>query len=389
MLKRIWEGLDGKVQVHQNHVLALLQEKLQGAITIIDGLSTSTGDEPTLKGLIGMKGDSKKLQYAIHVKGRLDKIVTDLDEWQKRFDPSWYLLARAANPAIDRHIMRRRGYLTSELSIVQELRNARPPKYESWCEVFTDSVFLPENYSLQARKAVPHSSASIGCDVDGKVVIDNCIVTSERKDMRDVARLLGNVDPNVFGLLACRGVLTIRGPVLTSTYELIFKLQAQFDNPRSLRTILLENNHQYTLDDRFRLAKRLARSVLFLHSASIVHKCICPESVLVLNDSQTDLDEPFLVGFQKFRFAYTGTRMCGDNDWQKNLYRHPERQGDRPKEGYKMQHDIYSLGICLLEIGVGASFVRFEAVSERSVKQRISHQKISNTAVCYWLANQQ
>ena len=367
MLKKIWVSLDGRVQIHQNHVLALLQEKLQNAITVVDGLGTTPDDEPTLKGLIGMKGDSKKLKYAIHVKERLDKIVTDLEEWQKRFDPSWYLLARVANPAIDRHMMRKRGSLTPELSRIQDLRNARPPRYESWYESDTDSVFLPQDNSFQAEEGIPHSSASIGCDVDGKFVIDDCIVTKERKDLRDIARLLGNVDPSVFGLLVCRGVRT----VCAFTYELIFEIQSHFDNPRGLRSILLENNHQYTLDDRFRVAKRLARSVLFLHSASIVHKCICPESVLVLNDSQTGLDEPFLVGFQKFRFDYARSGLHGDNEWCKDLYQHPERQGEQLNERYKMQHDIYSLGICLLEIGVGASIIRFEASSERFVTERM------------------
>jgi hypothetical protein len=40
-----------------------------------------------------------------------------------------------------------------------------------------------------------------------------------------------------------------------------------------------------------------------------------------------------------------------------NLYRHPSRQGEYPEEEYIMQHDIYSLGVCLLEIGLGTSFV--------------------------------
>ena len=44
------------------------------------------------------------------------------------------------------------------------------------------------------------------------------------------------------------------------------------------------------------------------------------------------------------------------------LYRHPDRQrADMPPEYYLMQHDIYSLGVILLEIGYWLSFVRYEA----------------------------
>jgi hypothetical protein len=51
--------------------------------------------------------------------------------------------------------------------------------------------------------------------------------------------------------------------------------------------------------------------------------------------------------------------------WDRNVYRHPLRQGDRPAEAYRMQHDIYSLGVCLLEIGLWESFVEYTTEHER------------------------
>lgn len=51
--------------------------------------------------------------------------------------------------------------------------------------------------------------------------------------------------------------------------------------------------------------------------------------------------------------------MQGDDKWQDNLYRHPERQGKNPEESYTMHHDVYSLGVCLLEIGLWTSFVKY------------------------------
>lgn len=35
-----------------------------------------------------------------------------------------------------------------------------------------------------------------------------------------------------------------------------------------------------------------------------------------------------------------------------------------PEEEYEMRHDVYSLGVCLLEVGLGTSFVSFEATWE-------------------------
>ena len=65
----------------------------------------------------------------------------------------------------------------------------------------------------------------------------------------------------------------------------------------------------------------------------------------------------YLVGFEKFRPVDRESSMLGDSLWYKDIYRHPSRQGAHPEKEYKMQHDIYSLGVCLLEIGIRSSFV--------------------------------
>ena len=56
--------------------------------------------------------------------------------------------------------------------------------------------------------------------------------------------------------------------------------------------------------------------------------------------------------------------MSGDISWERNVYRHPSRQGFDPVEKYRMPHDIYSLGVCLLEIGLWESFVEYSTEEE-------------------------
>ncbi|KAK0710163.1 hypothetical protein B0T26DRAFT_755270 [Lasiosphaeria miniovina] len=70
-----------------------------------------------------------------------------------------------------------------------------------------------------------------------------------------------------------------------------------------------------------------------------------------------------LVGFDVLREAGGKTCRTGDDDWEKNLYRHPQRQGRSLQVDYKMRHDIYSLGVCLLEIGLWESLVDYGASS--------------------------
>lgn len=109
------------------------------------------------------------------------------------------------------------------------------------------------------------------------------------------------------------------------------------------------------------MAKQLTKAVNYVHLYGFVHKNIRPETILSLGKMEEADRVPrtaFLVGFQVIRNADGRTYpVSGSNEWQLNLYRHPERQTDAP-EYFIMQHDIYSLGVCLLEIGLWEPFVK-------------------------------
>src|SRR5262249_28307091 len=106
---------------------------------------------------------------------------------------------------------------------------------------------------------------------------------------------------------------------------------------------------------------QLARSVSGVHTYRFVHKNIRPETVITLRGRNSDsrLGIPFLLGFDSFRHEQGRTLQSSDCAWEKDLYRHPQRQGHDLKEYYVMQHDIYSLGVCLLEIGLWRSFILY------------------------------
>jgi serine/threonine protein kinase len=125
-------------------------------------------------------------------------------------------------------------------------------------------------------------------------------------------------------------------------------------NIRSLRDLLLDDTPAKSLTYRMRVSSNIARSIIFLHSASFVHKNIRPETIIT-----TEAGDSYLVGFQWFRAAAGDTYLLGDAVQSNNLYRHPTRQGQAPEEMYSMQHDVYSLGVCLLEIGLWKSFVTY------------------------------
>ncbi|KAI0014564.1 hypothetical protein F4780DRAFT_214680 [Xylariomycetidae sp. FL0641] len=66
---------------------------------------------------------------------------------------------------------------------------------------------------------------------------------------------------------------------------------------------------------------------------------------------QVDFAQPYLFGFEFSRVNDAETRMDEDFSEQNNLYRHPERWG-RPSARFTHTHDIYALGVVLLEVAM-------------------------------------
>ncbi|KAJ3539488.1 hypothetical protein NM208_g5208 [Fusarium decemcellulare] len=92
-------------------------------------------------------------------------------------------------------------------------------------------------------------------------------------------------------------------------------------------------------------------AVFYVHFYEFIHKNIRPETILILGNK---------TRFDVVRNVDGKTSRSGDDDWEKDIYRHPNRQGRSPQVDYEMRHDIYSLGVCLLEIGLWESFVTYE-----------------------------
>ncbi len=91
--------------------------------------------------------------------------------------------------------------------------------------------------------------------------------------------------------------------------------------------------------------------------SDFVHKNIRPENVVLFPSANCPIGSAYLLGLTQFRSLTHQTNLLGDAAWHRNLYRHPTRQGLRLLNEYVMQHDIYSLGVCLLEIGLWKSLV--------------------------------
>ncbi|KAF4777592.1 hypothetical protein HER10_EVM0004241 [Colletotrichum scovillei] len=109
-----------------------------------------------------------------------------------------------------------------------------------------------------------------------------------------------------------------------------------------------------SLSARLRLAHRLAACVQRLHTYSWVHKSIRSENILLFPEHagmSAILEGARLIGFEYSRQDSDFSDQFGESELKRNIYRHPERWG-QPTKRFGKIHDIYALGVVLLEIGL-------------------------------------
>jgi hypothetical protein len=201
-----------------------------------------------------------------------------------------------------------------------------------------------------------------------------------RSRIKSLAVLLSSDRPSQFGLLKCIGFFR-DGQHETQTaverYGLLFEhlampiLRTPSDTekatlvqfrPRSLHEYIdaTARNPPY-LGDRFRIAIALCNTLLQIHASSWLHKAIQSSNILFFPTSPyatpADLDtsRPFLTGFDFSRPDLPNANSLeAPKDRTSNDYRHPSLwpKGDSaPSIRYRKRHDIYALGVVLLEVG--------------------------------------
>lgn len=160
--------------------------------------------------------------------------------------------------------------------------------------------------------------------------------TIAKDDSGQLASRLQHQEPEKFGLLTCKG-FTLSGTKADPRITLVLRTPPDvLSCPKSLRDLLLSTRPPGGLTQRLDIAKGLANAVGYVHVFGFVHKNIRPESILCFTRSDGKTISTFLVGFELFRRDMGWTQRLGDAAPDKNLYRHPSRQGINPELNYTM-----------------------------------------------------
>lgn len=220
-------------------------------------------------------------------------------------------------------------------------------------------------------------ATSISVLVEQKRIYDANTVS----DIREVATILASGSfQNVSGggILKCLGYREQRQKI-----ELVFELPTKDGTPCILSDVITsDQSNPYggrrSLNSRYRLARQLCDAVFTVFTSGLVHKNLRTNTILLVVKDKEDsekhlasspssqLGSPYLTNWTLVRKATGLTSGADDSGGVRSFYRHPKRQGIQPEERYNFGHDIYSLGVCLLEIGLWAPFFTSDSVTSLS-----------------------
>ncbi|KPM40402.1 hypothetical protein AK830_g6149 [Neonectria ditissima] len=162
-----------------------------------------------------------------------------------------------------------------------------------------------------------------------------------------------------FHTMRCLGYYVQEQKAAEPLYGFVFENPAGIDpalKPTSLMELMAEMP-MASLSARVKLMRALAECLEKLHAVNWLHKGLRSQSVIFFRERSgaVDLGKPYLSGFDYSRPEsadyMSESPPAGAAE---DLYRHPAVQGG-PREdaygfGFKKQHDIYSLGVVLLEV---------------------------------------
>ena len=345
LMREISGSLDGPLQDMQSRILSQLEGKLKTATLIIDKLLTDKKEagrarlEPgdgaiasAIQDLRKMRA-SRKMRYVFQ-KSSLYQIVDEIEKWQARYDPTWFIIMQKPITGIDKNLLGEEENPSSKhVPIILAAKGIRDAVRAADDDEVRDPIWI-DHLALQPS-AIPHSTVQLSCLPENskeEVLIDVMVSHAEAsarqtmKAVRNLARILAQVDPSTFGLLKCQGVVKLNGgtnlavPQSAPSFKFIFSIPPRLTEPKSLRDILLSTT-RYPLDDQIGLAKKLVNSVLFVHTAQFVHKNIRPETIIAFRNEHSSIGAPFLVGFEQFRVEDGSTYRIGDGRWEHNLCR--------------------------------------------------------------------
>jgi len=212
-----------------------------------------------------------------------------------------------------------------------------------------DGPFL--NISIQDIS--PLGRVLVECrDYEKSNVGEHALMVS-RQRMEKLAKLLNPSKSADFHTLDC---LQFFDDPLRGRSGLIFRIpEGSQQSQISLRDVIRKTVGKYkpTLGQRFQIAYKIGKAIAKWHLVDWVHQGIASHNIIFFYDeTHVNYSKPYLCGFECSRESGAPSTSRFVENFELNVYRHPDRQGTVPSKSHRKEHDFYAYGILLLEIGL-------------------------------------
>jgi hypothetical protein len=283
--------------------------------------------------------------------------------------------------AIDDKMMEDLGF--AEILNLRLVAHFGPPvELNSSLEVDLDTTELKSEgpfLNLSIEELSPLGSVLVEYKKYDEASTDKHVLVISKQRMQKLAELLSSSKSADFHTLTC--LRFFHEPQLAQ-YGLIFGIpEGSRQYPISLRDVILRR-FKPTLGQRFQIAHKIGKAISKWHLVDWVHQGIASHNIVFFYDKihGVDYSKPYLCGFEYSRESGSPSTSRFVENFELNVYRHPDRQGI-PTKSHRKEHDIYAYGILLLEIGSWKLVEKFFSYKDRtSISPYQMGQKILKTS---------
>lgn len=215
-------------------------------------------------------------------------------------------------------------------------------------------------FVARGSRALPGEGSQVGLFIfESKYYEPGTKKNDTRQELQSLSSRLLRAEPSCSGIFPLIG---FRDQAEEDEYQLVFSHPFSDNKPDShcmytLKTFYTSSpTVKPSLNFRVDLCRQLAEAVLQTHTLGLVHKSIRPDNVLLCFPQNPPIcaGEPPRLHLSGWHLARPAsghvTSLAGESNWQNAIYQYPTRQMSVAEEEYCIGHDIYSLGVCMLEI---------------------------------------
>jgi len=212
-----------------------------------------------------------------------------------------------------------------------------------------------DTHSLGTSKQLGDGNNDPVCALIEWIGYDSSLEEELSARVPKIARLLSisnKVERSGLRILQCKGYYRDKD---NQRFGLIYEIPTLNLKPITLRKLIKITpirRDRPELGEIFELARKIVHCVLEVHKVGWVHKSISSYNIIFLPTTASErvpVVSPYLIGFNHSRGDRRQTATEGPADTIQRIYHHPDYLLN--DHGFRPEHDYYSVGLVLLEIG--------------------------------------